>query len=215
MLPFYSFPYFSQNCLWLIVAYCVGSFPTALVLSKLFKKGDVRLQGSGNIGATNAVRTMGKTLGFFTFLIDALKGVCVLGVYLSMHLSAPFSDSLLLSLFVILGHIFSIYLLLFSPHPQKGGKGIATTFGLILSLSPPLAALLLLTSLMFYMALRNVGIANVLTMLLMPLYVYFFDTILFLEEPDMWMKFSIVLSVMIIYAHRSNLKAYKDAIERS
>lgn len=107
--------------------YLVGSVSGAYILSRVFFHKDIRDEGSGNAGTTNAVRVMGKKLGYTTFAIDVLKGV------VAMALLAPMLDEsirLFAALFVVLGHDFPFYL------GFRGGKGIATTFGSYTMLQP-------------------------------------------------------------------------------
>lgn len=107
--------------------YLVGSVSGAYILSRVFFHKDIRDEGSGNAGTTNAVRVMGKKLGYTTFAIDVLKGV------VAMALLAPMLDEsirLFAALFVVLGHDFPFYL------GFRGGKGIATTFGSYTTLQP-------------------------------------------------------------------------------
>lgn len=107
--------------------YLVGSISGAYILSRAFFHKDIRDEGSGNAGTTNAVRVMGKKLGYTTFAIDVLKGV------VAMALLAPMLDEsirLFATLFVVLGHDFPFYL------GFRGGKGIATTFGSYTTLQP-------------------------------------------------------------------------------
>lgn len=104
----------------LLGCYLVGSVSGAYILSRLFRHKDIRDEGSGNAGTTNAIRVMGKKLGYATFAIDVVKGA------VAMVLLAPMLDEsmrLLAGLFVVLGHDFPFYL------GFRGGKGIATTFG--------------------------------------------------------------------------------------
>lgn len=104
----------------LLSCYLVGSFSGAYFLSRLFRHKDIRDEGSGNAGTTNAIRVMGKKLGYATFAIDVVKGAVV------MACLAPMLDEsirLFAGLFVVLGHDFPFYL------GFRGGKGIATTFG--------------------------------------------------------------------------------------
>lgn len=107
--------------------YLVGSISGAYILSRAFFHKDIRDEGSGNAGTTNAVRVMGKKLGYTTFAIDVLKGV------VAMALLAPMLDEsirLFAALFVVLGHDFPFYL------GFRGGKGIATSFGAWTALQP-------------------------------------------------------------------------------
>ncbi len=116
-----------KTLLVLFACYLMGSVSGAYILSRAFFHKDIRDEGSGNAGTTNAVRVMGKKLGYTTFAIDVLKGV------VAMALLAPMLDEsirLFAALFVVLGHDFPFYL------GFRGGKGIATTFGSYTTLQP-------------------------------------------------------------------------------
>ena len=110
-----------------LLAYIIGTFPTGLIISKLHGV-DVTKQGSGNIGATNIARTLGKKAGLITLLFDALKG------YFAVLLASSLTDNtniyFLCGMMAVLGHCFSV------PKILKGGKGVATSIGVLLSLDP-------------------------------------------------------------------------------
>jgi acyl phosphate:glycerol-3-phosphate acyltransferase len=119
-----------------VIAYLLGSIPFGLILVRVFRKQDIRQQGSGNIGATNVVRAGGKGLGAATFLLDAAKGfVAVTAAYVTashLHLGRAAAQNLMATaaLCALLGHIYTLWL------GFKGGKGVATGFGVFLAISP-------------------------------------------------------------------------------
>lgn len=118
------------------VAYLFGSVPYGLILTKLAGLGDIRSVGSGNIGATNVLRTGRKGLAALTLILDVAKGVAAVLIgawYGAMHGEAILA-SLVAGLAVVIGHVFPLWL------KFKGGKGVATTFGVLLALSPASAA---------------------------------------------------------------------------
>lgn len=108
----------------LIISYLIGSIPFGLILSRLSGFGDIREIGSGNIGATNVLRTGNKGLAFATLMLDGMKGAFAIAM---LSMLAP---ALLVGLFAILGHCFPVWL------KFKGGKGVATTFGVLLVATP-------------------------------------------------------------------------------
>jgi glycerol-3-phosphate acyltransferase PlsY len=112
--------------LWLVCAFLVGSIPFGLLISKIFFRSDIRSEGSGNIGAANALRSYGKTAGLAVLVLDALKGFIV------AWLSVPFGagPEALAGFCAVLGHCFSPWLYF------KGGKGVATWLGVLLALQP-------------------------------------------------------------------------------
>jgi glycerol-3-phosphate acyltransferase PlsY len=119
-----------------VVAYLLGSIPFGYLLVRVFRKEDIRQKGSGNIGATNVIRSGSKGLGAVTFLLDVLKGCCAVllcGVGAARVGAAPdvrANAIAIAALFVVLGHIYTVWL------GFKGGKGVATAFGVFLALAP-------------------------------------------------------------------------------
>ena len=117
--------------LWCLGAYLAGSIPFGLILVKLAGKGDVRAQGSGNIGATNVLRAGGKALGILTLLLDVAKGFAP--VWLARHFGFPAEALSWVALAATAGHIFTPWL------KFQGGKGVATALGAILGYHPAMA----------------------------------------------------------------------------
>ena len=124
-------PSLNTFLLWCLGAYLAGSIPFGLILVKLAGKGDVRAQGSGNIGATNVLRTGGKALGILTLLLDVAKGFAP--VWLARHFGFPAEALSWVALAATAGHIFTPWL------KFQGGKGVATALGAILGYHPAMA----------------------------------------------------------------------------
>jgi acyl phosphate:glycerol-3-phosphate acyltransferase len=148
------------------VAYLLGSIPFGFLLVLLVNKEDIRAKGSGNIGATNVLRSGAKGLGVLTFLLDGAKGYAAVAVayFLGRNQGAATFNNLaiLAALFVILGHMFPVWLRF------KGGKGVATAFGAFLALCP-LAALSAFVLWLAIVALtRYVSLASILAALVLP-----------------------------------------------
>ncbi len=116
-----------REILLIIFSYLLGSFPTGYVIGKVFYKDDVRKYGSGNIGMSNVFRTFGPIPAFFTLIGDALKGYIPVILAISLNFTPLWIS--LVAFFSILGHVYSIYL------KFKGGKGIATTFGIFFAIN--------------------------------------------------------------------------------
>jgi glycerol-3-phosphate acyltransferase PlsY len=118
-----------------LAAYLLGSIPFGYLLVRFFRKEDIRQKGSGNIGATNVMRSGGKGLGALTFLLDVLKGygavfLCrIEGVHAGLAPDARANAVAIAALFVVLGHIYTVWL------GFRGGKGVATAFGVFLALA--------------------------------------------------------------------------------
>ncbi|MDD5166952.1 MAG: glycerol-3-phosphate 1-O-acyltransferase PlsY [Candidatus Omnitrophica bacterium] len=188
----------------IIISYLLGSIPTAYIYGRIFKKIDIRKLGSGNVGATNALRVLGKRAGIIVLLLDILKGSIAV-VFLG-DLLAPkmiISDEaarVILGLACISGHNWTIFL------NFKGGKGVATTFGVLLGLALRIAGLkmvlllAILTWLSVFIISRIVSLASVVTAIGLPLYALLFKV----SFPVVLL--SSILSIFLILRHRSNLK---------
>ena len=148
------------------VAYLLGSIPFGFLLVLLVNKEDIRAQGSGNIGATNVWRSGAKGVGLLTFLLDGAKGYAAVAVadLLSRNQSPPVlhNQAILAGLFVILGHIFPVWLRF------KGGKGVATAFGVFLALCPLAAFSALGVWLVIVALTRYVSLASILAAVVLP-----------------------------------------------
>ena len=145
-----------------VVAYLLGSIPFGLILVRVFRKQDIRQQGSGNIGATNVIRSGGKGLGAATFLLDAAKGfLAVIAAYMiasQLHLSRPAAQNLAATaaLCAIMGHIYTVWL------GFKGGKGVATGLGVFLAVSPIPALISLAVFIVVFAISRYVSLGSIL-----------------------------------------------------
>jgi glycerol-3-phosphate acyltransferase PlsY len=142
-----------------LLAYLLGSIPFGLIVTKLIGKGDIRKQGSGNIGATNVTRSAGKLWGITTFLLDGLKGA--LAIFLA-HILISDLDYQIISLAAggaVIGHIFPIWL------KFKGGKGVATSLAVIAVLNWHIALASGLIWLLFFYTKRIVSVASIAAML--------------------------------------------------
>jgi glycerol-3-phosphate acyltransferase PlsY len=178
--------------LFTIAAYLVGSIPTSIVLAKLFSRDDIRKSGSGNIGATNASRIHGKKFGALTFLGDMLKG------FLPVWSGTLIFDSPLLfaaiGLAAFLGHLFPVYL------KFKGGKGIATAFGIFLCLAPAVILIELLIFVLIAFLWRYVSLASLTASATIPLLMLAFSC-----EPPV-ILLGVVMAILIFIKHIDNIK---------
>ncbi len=184
------------------VTYLLGSIPTGYLLVRIFRHEDIRAVGSGNIGATNVLRTVGKGLGAATFLLDMLKGctaVWVGGLIGSMLIpNAPLrSVQALAALCAVLGHMFPIWLKL------RGGKGVATGFGVFLVAAPwaALAAISVFTVVLFLS--RFVSLASILGAGLFPVFAFFMVTG---EKPAVFIAVQFAVALLIIVKHHQNIR---------
>jgi len=180
----------------IISCYLLGSVPFGYIVGKLFKKVDIREYGSGNIGATNALRILGPSLASLVVLGDIGKGI--LSIYLVQYLNI---DSLLIliiaGLAVIFGHDWSIFL------GFKGGKGIATTFGVVFALNPTISFLALLVWGIVVITTRYVSLASIFAVISI-----FIFTILF-KQPYEYIIFSAIILVLGIFKHKDNIERLK------
>jgi glycerol-3-phosphate acyltransferase PlsY len=183
-------------------AYLLGSVPTGYLLMRLFRKEDIRQSGSGNIGATNVLRSGGKGLGAATFLLDMLKGCsavwlgALLGGLLLPH--TPVRDAeALAALVAVLGHVFPVWL------GFRGGKGVATGFGVFLAATPP-AALAAISVFALVLALsRYVSLASILGSASFPVFAHFLDHY---ERPPLFIAVEIAVAAIIIVKHHQNIR---------
>ena len=171
-----------------VYSYFLGSIPFGFILTKIFLKQDIRETGSGNIGATNVLRTGNKLLAILTLVLDFLKGYMTIIITLKY-----FNDLILLSaLICLLGHIFSIWL------KFKGGKGVATYLGILLALSFNYFLIFIIVWVSILLILRYSSLSSILATFGIFIYEYFF-----LENNIL--SFLFISFIIILYAHRSNI----------
>lgn len=195
--------------LWIIfgiaISYLLGSFPTAYIFGRLLKGIDIRKFGSGNVGATNALRVLGKGPGILVLILDILKGfitvICIANlIALKTTLISQDFLRIILGITCISGHNWTIFL------GFKGGKGIATTFGVLIGLSIKIAGLkfilglVVLTWFSVFLLLRMVSVASVIAGIALPIYAFMF------KQSRIIIFFSILLCLFAIIKHRSNMK---------
>ncbi|MEN0357807.1 glycerol-3-phosphate 1-O-acyltransferase PlsY [Staphylococcus aureus] len=135
----------------LLLSYLIGAFPSGFVIGKLFFKKDIRQFGSGNTGATNSFRVLGRPAGFLVTFLDIFKGFITVffPLWLPVHADGPistfFTNGLIVGLFAILGHVYPVYL------KFQGGKAVATSAGVVLGVNP---ILLLILAIIFFIVLK-------------------------------------------------------------
>ena len=171
-----------------VYSYFLGSIPFGFILTKIFLKQDIRETGSGNIGATNVLRTGNKFLAILTLVLDFLKGYMTIIITLKY-----FNDLILLSaLICLLGHIFSIWL------KFKGGKGVATYLGILLALSVNYFLIFIIVWVSILLIFKYSSLSSILAAFGIFIYEYFF-----LENNIL--SFLFISFIIILYAHRSNI----------
>jgi len=185
----------------IISCYLLGSIPFGYIVGKLFKKVDIREFGSGNIGATNALRILGPSLASFVVIGDIGKGI--FSIYLVQHFNI---DNLLIltiaGLAVICGHDWSLFL------GFKGGKGIATTFGVVFALNPTISILALIIWGVVVITTRYVSLSSIFAVISI-----FIFTILF-KQPYEYIIFSAIIMILGIFKHKDNIERLKSKKER-
>lgn len=179
-------------------AYLLGSIPCGLVLSKLMGEGDIRNIGSGNIGATNALRTGNKKLAALTLLGDLFKGT--LAVLFALWLLPQAAAAA--GVFAVLGHVFPVWLRF------KGGKGVATALGVLLGLAPLAFLATVATWLAVFKWKRISSLAALVAFALAPLYTFFSG-----QMTDALAV--LVLTLLIFFTHRSNISRLLKGEENS
>ena len=183
-------------------AYLLGSIPVGYLLVRIFRHQDIRSVGSGNIGATNVLRSGGKGLGAATFLLDMLKGCAAvwLGGFLGALLlpATPLrSAQALAALFAVLGHMFPVWLRF------KGGKGVATGFGVFLVAAPwaALAAISVFFAVVFLS--RYVSLASILGAACFPVFAWF---LVAGSRPAFFIAVQCAVALLIIVKHHQNIR---------
>ena len=188
------------NFLLIIVFYLIGSIPFALILTKLFGHGDIRDIGSGNVGATNVLRTGNKYLAFVVLCLDILKGLAPF-IVLNSFYDNNILHSIFLSHFAILGHIFPIWL------KFKGGKGVATYIGFLIGFNLLIGLLFLVTWIIIAIIARYSSLSSLVASLVVPLYFFF------LNPNNYFGVFLLYLFLIISLKHLENIKRLINGTE--
>ena len=179
-----------------LISYLMGSIPFGFILTKLFLKKDIREIGSGNIGATNALRTGNKVLGYSTLVLDILKAIIPV-----LYIKFYFSEFIYISsLCVFLGHVFPVWL------KFHGGKGVATYVGILFVIDIYLGLLFTFVWFFIFIISKFSSLSSLIGSISIPIY------FLFLSQYDQVLFFSIMF-VLIFFTHRENIKRLKNKEE--
>ena len=182
------------------ICYILGSVPFGYIVGKLFKKVDIRELGSGNIGATNAFRILGPSLASLVIIGDVGKGI--LSIYLVKYLNIDSSLILAIAgIAVICGHDWSLFL------GFKGGKGIATTFGVVFAINPTISILALVVWGVVLIISKYSSLSSICAIISI-----FVFTILF-KQPYEYIGFSAIILVLGIFNHKENIKRLRSKKE--
>ena len=179
-----------------IVSYLMGSIPFGLILTKIFLNKDIRDIGSGNIGATNALRTGNKFIGYSTLILDIVKAIIPV-----IFVKINYPDLIYIaSLCAFLGHVFPIWL------KFKGGKGVATYVGILFSINLILGIIFAASWGIVFLIFRYSSLSSIISSISIPIY------ILITEQISNTIFFSIMF-ILIFFTHRENIKRLKNKEE--
>ena len=179
-----------------IISYLMGSIPFGFILTKIFLKKDIREIGSGNIGATNALRTGNKLIGYSTLLLDVMKAILPV---LYVKINHP-ELIYIASLCAFLGHVFPVWL------KFKGGKGVATYVGILFTINIFLGFIFCVSWLLVFLVSKYSSLSSLIGSLMIPIYIFFND------QMSNALYFGIMF-VLIFYTHRENIKRLKNKEE--
>ena len=182
-----------------VVAYLLGSINSAILVGRVFKNIDIREHGSGNAGATNVLRTLGKTAALIVLVVDVLKGVIsvIIGAYLG-----DFNGSLVAGLGAVIGHNFPVY---FS---FKGGKGILTSAGVLFMIDWQVALIVMVIVIAIMAITRYVSLGSIIGSALYAMIILVF------HWADIWyVTFAICLGGLAIYRHKANITRLLNGTE--
>lgn len=189
------------NVIITIVAYLLGSIPTSVWISRAFFNIDIREYGSGNAGATNTFRVLGVKAGIVVFIVDILKGFIAVNLihftkYYIPHSGDYINIQLLLGIAAMLGHIFPIYV------GFKGGKGVATLFGVICAIS--LYPTLIMAGIFFLTLIltRYVSLSSMISGFSFPVLII----VIFKETTPTLVIFSLIMAVLMLFTHQKNIE---------
>ena len=179
-----------------IISYLMGSIPFGFVLTKVILKKDIRDIGSGNIGATNALRTGNKFVGYITLILDISKAVIPV-----IFVKFNYPDLLFIaSLCAFLGHVFPIWL------KFKGGKGVATYVGILFSINIVLGAVFVISWLIVFVITKYSSLSSIIGTITVPGY-------LLITSQNNNIIFFAIMFVLIFFTHRENIKRLKNKEE--
>ena len=178
-----------------ILSYFVGSIPFGFILTKIFLKKDIRDVGSGNIGATNVLRTGNKLIGYGTLFLDVIKAVIPV-IYIKLN----YPDYIFISsLCVFLGHVFPLWL------KFKGGKGVATYVGILFSINLTIGFVFICVWFITFLISKYSSLSSLFGSLSIPIFLFFFN--------NQNLIFFSIMFILIFYTHRENIKRLKNKEE--
>lgn len=199
-----------------ICSYLIGSISFSVIFTKKFAGFDVREKGSGNAGTTNVLRTAGKTPAILTLICDILKGIAaiLLGLLVGEMVKGDETTRAILveiaGIFVIIGHTFPVFF------KFKGGKGIATALGVVMMINWRIGLICLIFALLLIALSRMVSMGSIAAAVLFPVLCIFNNAHYIISSDNTHMSyviFAIILCVIVIFNHRSNIKRIANGEE--
>jgi len=189
------------NILSLILAYLIGSIPTAVWIGKIFYNLDVREHGSGNAGATNTFRVLGKAAGIPVLIFDILKGILAISLATTLGDYIKGGDSLInlkiaLGVSAFLGHLYPIYV------GFRGGKGVATMLGIIISLNYPSALLAVAVFIIVFKISKYVSLSAMIAAYSYPVFIL----VIYKSNSPTMVVFSLLVAIIITITHQKNIE---------
>lgn len=194
-----------------VIAYAIGSVNFSVILSKKIAGFDVREKGSGNAGSTNMLRSVGKGPAALTLVLDILKGIVAILIakYIVGNIASEANTAILVQIagfFVVLGHTFPMFF------GFKGGKGVATSLGVLLVMQPVIGGICLVFALLVMIFTRMVSLGSIMAAILFPVLTLFIKDG-YIAEGYTYIFFGIAMAVLVIFNHRSNLKRLYNGTE--
>lgn len=194
-----------------IIAYCIGSINFSVILSKKLAGFDIRQKGSGNAGSTNMLRSVGKKAAILTLICDILKGVIAIGIAILIGNIFSVTDKALLvqiaGIAVVVGHTYPIFF------GFKGGKGVATSLGVIIIANWQIGLICLVFALVLMALTKMVSLGSCGAAVLFPVLVLFINQNYIISEGSGYFIFSILLAILVLFNHRSNIKRILNGTE--
>ena len=197
-----------KELLLILIAYLIGSIPTALIVSKRFFGIDIRDYGSGNMGATNTFRVLGSRYGTMVMIFDMLKGIAAVSLYNFLpyyfHNELERTNFIIgLGLAAVAGHIFPVFA------GFRGGKGVATLFGMILAVQPVIAISCIGVFLLVLYLTRYVSLSSILAALSLPICVLW----IWNEHEVMYRIFALLVALLVVLTHQKNIGRILRGVE--
>jgi len=197
-----------KELLLIIAAYLIGSIPTALIISKRFFGIDIRDYGSGNMGATNTFRVLRNRYGTMVMIFDILKGIFAVSLYTLLpyyfHNELQRTNFMIgLGMAAVIGHVFPIYA------GFRGGKGVATLFGMVLAMQPVVAISCVGVFLIVLYLTRYVSLSSILAALCLPICVLW----IWNEHEVLYRVFALLVAVLVIFTHQKNIGRILRGVE--